>query len=213
MSAVSDQVAAVRRGAGLARHAERGVIEVSGTDRVRWLDGMLSADVAALAPGQSRSGCYALQLTRQGRILADHHVLLRDASLWLETRRDHIDDLITALDRYIIADDVALRDVSPELERLGLSHQVAFRAQELHVAVHFIGFFRVGEDDRDFSGLGEPFTLPLNDCFINSGLDNLTPYIIGSIHVEPFLIEAKTNGKGRVLCEDEMSRVKGNLEG
>ena len=52
------------------------VIRVSGRDRVHWLNGMLSNDIGALAPGPSASGCYALLLTPKARITADFHVLL-----------------------------------------------------------------------------------------------------------------------------------------
>ena len=42
---------------------ERGVVEVGGADRVRWLDGMLTNEVKGLAAGGARSGCHALALT------------------------------------------------------------------------------------------------------------------------------------------------------
>ena len=49
---------AAARGAprrGLVRAAERGVLEVRGADRVRWLDGMLSNDVARARAGPRRA--------------------------------------------------------------------------------------------------------------------------------------------------------------
>ena len=66
---------------------ERGLIHVGGGDRVRWLNGMLSNDVAALEKRGPGAGCYALLLTREGRIVADLHVLLREDRVWLETTR------------------------------------------------------------------------------------------------------------------------------
>ena len=114
------QAAAVRSGAGLFRPAARGVLRVAGGDRVRWLDGMLSNDVAALAPGPEASGCPALLLTRQGRIVADPHVLLRPECLWLELAREAIAPTREALARFIIADDVELEDASEERERIAL---------------------------------------------------------------------------------------------
>ena len=56
-------------------HVVRNVHAVEGADRVRWLDGMLSADVGALGP--ERPGCYALLLTAKGRIVADLNLLQR----------------------------------------------------------------------------------------------------------------------------------------
>ncbi len=119
MSAV-ERAAQVRGAAGLFRLAQRGVGEVSGGDRIRWLDGMVSNDVASLAAGPERSGCYAALLTPQGRIVSDLQVLLRPESLWIETERAALPGVLARLEKYVIADDVALRDASDELARLGI---------------------------------------------------------------------------------------------
>ena len=115
-----DQAAAIHQGVGLFRLEDRGLLRVAGGDRVRWLDGMLSNDVASLAPGPERSGCHALLLTRQGRIVADLHVLLRPESLWLELPRAALAHTREVLERFIIADDVVLEDASDECERIAL---------------------------------------------------------------------------------------------
>jgi folate-binding protein YgfZ len=111
---------AVRRGAGLFALDDRGLIEVTGGDAGRWLDGMLSNDIAALKPGSTRSGCYALLLTPQGRIVADLHVLLRPDGYWLELDRDAVAPVLARLERYIIADDVRLSDRSDGFARFSL---------------------------------------------------------------------------------------------
>ncbi len=115
-----EQAHAVRQSAGLFRLADRGLLRVTGGDRVRWLDGMLSNDVASLEPGPDRSGCYAALLTRQGRIVCDFHVLQRGDGFWLETARDAVATALETLDRFVIADDVTLADASDEVERIGL---------------------------------------------------------------------------------------------
>lgn len=124
----AEQAAAVRRSAGLFRLPDRGILGVRGADRVRWLNGMVSNDVAALVPGPERSGCYALLLTRQGRIVADLQILLRpDGVLWLETAGEALARVRETLARFIVADDVALEDESPRLVRLGLEGPAAPR--------------------------------------------------------------------------------------
>ena len=45
---------------------------------------MVSNDVAQLEPGTSGSGCYAVLLTPQGRIVADLQVLQRGDVFWLD---------------------------------------------------------------------------------------------------------------------------------
>jgi folate-binding Fe-S cluster repair protein YgfZ len=57
---------AARGAAALFELPSRGLLEVAGGDRVRWLDGMVSGDVKALAAAGPRSGCYAPVLTREG---------------------------------------------------------------------------------------------------------------------------------------------------
>lgn len=101
----------------LFRLPERGVIEVSGADRVRWLDGMISADVKSLAPG---AGAWGLLLTRQGRVVADLHVFARESGFWLELERAGVEAVLARLSGYVIADDVALADRSADFARFAL---------------------------------------------------------------------------------------------
>ncbi len=115
-----ERAAAVRRGAGLFRDLPRGVIAVAGSDRARWLNGMVSNDVASLEPGTSGSGCYATLLTPEGRIVADLQVLHRGDAFWLDVAAFAVGAVVGRLERYIIADDVQLADRSADFERLGL---------------------------------------------------------------------------------------------
>jgi folate-binding protein YgfZ len=114
------RAARVRRSAGWFALEGRGILRVRGADRVRWTNGMVSNDVARLAPGPDRSGCRALLLTAQGRILADLHVLVRENELWLELARDALPDVLARLERYVISEDVALSDASGEWRRFAL---------------------------------------------------------------------------------------------
>jgi folate-binding protein YgfZ len=116
---------AVRRGAGLFLLRDRALLAVRGSDRVRWLDGMLSNDVASLRPGARHSGCYALMLSPQGRILADFHVIQRGDEIWLETESRGLADVRARLERHIIADDVALEDRSTDVVRIGVEGAAA----------------------------------------------------------------------------------------
>ncbi|HET6304949.1 MAG TPA: glycine cleavage T C-terminal barrel domain-containing protein [Myxococcota bacterium] len=110
----------VGSGAGLFALGARGLVEVRGGDRVRWLNGMLTNDVAAAAARGTGAGCYALLLTREGRVVADLHVLVRDDSLWLETEAAAVETVIARLAKYVIADDVVLADRSSAFDRLAV---------------------------------------------------------------------------------------------
>lgn len=108
----------------------RGSIGVSGADRGRWLNGMITHEVGDL--GGEENVRRALLLSRQGRVLADFQVIGWDDEFWLELEESHVEAVIEHLDRYIIADDVTLRDLRGSSARFALEGE-AIRAavQEL----------------------------------------------------------------------------------
>jgi len=149
----AERAAAVRTGAGIFQLAERGLIEVGGGDRVRWLDGMLSNDVTRLQAGGERSGCYATTLTAKGRIVADLHVLVRGETFWLETAAAAVTRLLEHFEHHLIADDVQLRDISSSVDRLAvegpLGEQLLERAAgtALDLAADCCKVVRIGETE------------------------------------------------------------------
>lgn len=118
-------VTGTRRGVGLFEMGHRGLLEVRGEDRLRWLDGMISGDVQALERGAPGAGCYAVFLTNRGAIIADLHVARFEDRYLLESLRSEIPRIREALERYVIADDVALLDRSGEFVTLGLEGPAA----------------------------------------------------------------------------------------
>jgi len=87
----------------------RGLIRVTGEDAPRLLHAMSTNNVRALQPGQQ---LYAFFLNAQGRILADAWILCRDDHFLLDTEPVTRQSLYEHLDKFIIADDVTLEDVS-----------------------------------------------------------------------------------------------------
>lgn len=102
---------------------QRTVLEVRGEDRVRWLNGMVSNEVSDLAGAQN--GCRAALLSRQGRVLADLHVLVLEDRIWLELEASFLGPIRDQLERYIIADDVTLTDLSASWRRVSLEGEGA----------------------------------------------------------------------------------------
>ena len=103
------QLDALLRQAGIAPLAETGWIRVTGEDRVRWLNGMVTNSVQTLQTGE---GCYNFLLNAQGRIQGDAFVFAEPDALLLETAAARVPEMIALLDRFIIMDDVELADVS-----------------------------------------------------------------------------------------------------
>ncbi|MCR9094533.1 MAG: hypothetical protein NXI30_09975 [bacterium] len=98
----------------------RGLIEVRGDDRTRWLDGMISGDVTRLDADGEGAGCYATLLTNRGAIVADLHVGRIAETYLLESLGSEIPRIIETLERLLIADDVTLTDRSGDFATLGL---------------------------------------------------------------------------------------------
>ncbi len=85
-------------------------LRVTGPDRVAWLQGLLTNDVAALEPGQ---GCYAAYLTPQGRMVSDLRVLAFEDRLLLDVPGGRRAAVLERLEQFIITEDVHVRDVTP----------------------------------------------------------------------------------------------------
>src|ERR1019366_8629036 len=96
----------------------RAKIAVTGKDRVRWLNGMVTNNIRDLAPGH---GVYAFVLNPQGHILGDLYAYNRGESLLLDTDQGQTEKLLATLRRYIIMDKVELVEASGRLTALGIS--------------------------------------------------------------------------------------------
>ncbi len=72
---------AVRSGVGIADLSHRGKLRVTGEDRVKWLQSIISNDILPLSPGQ---GLYSSLLTHKGKMLTYFRVYALTESLMLE---------------------------------------------------------------------------------------------------------------------------------
>ena len=108
---------AVRTRVGIVELSHRGRLRLTGEDRAKFLHRIISNDVEGLEAGQ---GNYATLLTNRGKIIADMHVYVREEALYLETAPETAATLFTELDKYIIADDVVLEDVTAEIGVIGI---------------------------------------------------------------------------------------------
>src|SRR5215510_10035341 len=102
------QMTALLAGSGLYR-LDRALFSLTGRDRVRWLNGMVSNNVRDLVAGH---GVYAFVLNVQGHIQGDLYVFHRGESLVLEMERSQVETLLPLLRRYIIMDKVEVEELS-----------------------------------------------------------------------------------------------------
>lgn len=113
---------ALHNGAAVVDLSARGRIRLTGEDRKRLLHAMTTNHVQELEPGQS---LYAFFLNAQGRILGDVHVYCAEDHLLLDLEPEVREKIYAHLDRYIIADDVTLEDVTDTTAELAVAGPAA----------------------------------------------------------------------------------------
>jgi aminomethyltransferase len=107
----ASQLAALLQGTGVSRLDRMGWIRVTGEDRVRWLNGMVTNSIQDL---QSGHGAYSFLLNVQGRIQGDATIFAQPDALIIETDSSQVSGMMTLLDRFIIMDDVELADLTKQ---------------------------------------------------------------------------------------------------
>lgn len=112
-AALSVEYAALRSGCALLDANLRAFACITGEDRSSFLQGMVSNDVAKLAPGR---GAAAAILTVQGRVVTDLRVFVLDDSILLDFPASHRDVGVATLEKYVVADDVEF--IAPDLTPL-----------------------------------------------------------------------------------------------
>jgi folate-binding protein YgfZ len=114
---VSAQYRALREGAGLLDRAARGRLLLTGADRRSYLQGLLTNDIAALAPG---AGCYAAYLTAQGRMISDMRVFELGDAILLDLEGFVAATVRDRLSQFIFSEDVELRDLTASKTQIGI---------------------------------------------------------------------------------------------
>src|SRR5579872_851227 len=133
---VRAEFTALTSAAGIFALSSRVKIAVTGGDRVRWLNGMLTNNVRDLPVAW---GIYAFLLNPQGHILGDLYAYNRGESLILDTDQAQLEKILAHFDHYIIMDDVELKNLSEELNTIGIAgpgaaeklHQIGLEARDL----------------------------------------------------------------------------------
>ncbi|MGH2951866.1 MAG: YgfZ/GcvT domain-containing protein [Solirubrobacterales bacterium] len=104
------QYRALREAAGLLARGERRIARMSGAEVADYVQGQLTNDVEAVAPG---AGCYSALLDRKGHMQGDMRVLRSGEDEYLiDTEAVAADAVVRHLDMYRIGRDAELEDVS-----------------------------------------------------------------------------------------------------
>ena len=117
-STLDAELAALTRGAGIFDLGYLASLRITGGDRVRWLNGMVTNTIKALPEWHWN---YNFVLNPQGRIQGDANVYCAPDTLFLETDRAQMGRLTAHLRRYIIMDKVELAPVDDGRTVIGIA--------------------------------------------------------------------------------------------
>ncbi len=128
---VRSEFQALTSASGVYDLGSRAKISLSGSDRVRWLNGMVTNNIRDLEPGR---GVYAFLLNPQGHILGDLYAYNRGESLLVDTDQVQVENVLAVFDKYIIMDDVEVANISDQAAATGIAGP---RAREVLQAAGF----------------------------------------------------------------------------
>ena len=90
---------AVREAVGLADLSHRGKLRVTGEDRVKWLQSVISNDILPLQPGQGR---YSSFLSHKGKMLTYFRCYMQPDAVMLEDVGEIGDQTYAALRKFLL---------------------------------------------------------------------------------------------------------------
>ncbi len=111
----ADGYQALRHGAGVVARGDRGVLTVTGGDRLTWLQGLLTNDVVALPVG---GVCDAAYLTPQGRMISDMRVVNLPDRVLLDVPGSLAEPLQARLSGLLFAEDAEIANASAALSQI-----------------------------------------------------------------------------------------------
>ncbi len=100
----------------------RAKLSLTGGDRVRWLNGMVTNNIRDLAAGH---GVYAFLLNPQGHILGDLYAYNLGESIVVDTDQSQVEKVLATFDHYIIMDDVEVKNLGEQFTSLGIAGPIA----------------------------------------------------------------------------------------
>lgn len=111
------EYASLRRSGVMMDQPHRGTIEVSGADRLDFLNRMLTQKLAGVLPGSSACSFW---LNRQGRIVADLRVLVLSDRVLMDVDVHAVGSVVESLGSYLFSDEVELLDSTDRWHRIGI---------------------------------------------------------------------------------------------
>lgn len=103
---------------GIYSLSSRAKIKLTGSDRVRWLNGMVTNNIRDLTPNH---GVYCFLLNAQGHVQADLYAYNMGDSLIVDVEVQLREKILAHFDKFIISDDVEVTDIGATFTAIGIA--------------------------------------------------------------------------------------------
>jgi folate-binding protein YgfZ len=169
--------AAMWQSAGVLDFSFRSRICLTGADRVRFLHGQVTNDVKKLRAGE---GCYAALVTAKGKMESDLNIFNLPDELLLDFEPGLTEKISQRLEKFIVADDVQIVDVTPHY---GLLSVQGPKAEEVVLAIGLIGRDALSRVQADRQ-VG-PAVIKITDATLGEIYLANQPHLAGSAGILP----------------------------
>ena len=115
---------AIRNHSGMVDLSHIGLLRVTGRDRLAFLNGLLTNEILKMKEG---TGIRSALLNTKARVLADLYLYAREDDLLVDTGDVPGANVRDILERFIITEDVQVKDVTSEFVHLTLQGPQAAR--------------------------------------------------------------------------------------
>lgn len=127
-------------GTRIVVHPDRATLVVTGEDRLEWLQGLVTCDLAGLGEGQGR---WTLFLAKVGKVISDATVLVGQSDLLLGVPAERLEVLMDHLSDFLVMEDAEIEEVrglswlslfgarAAEDARLAIAERRGFRMAEV----------------------------------------------------------------------------------
>ena len=178
--------------------SERTKLRITGSDRVRFLNGQITNDVRKATESTAIEACV---LNAKGKLNAHLFLSAAPDCFWIDTDPELREALRARLERYVIADDVQIEDVT---NRLSIFHVLSRAAPDVNDSRRIVSTRRFAEAGWDIWT-----DSPFHDGVSRRLLSMLRFFDAASAEI--FRIESGIPRWGRELTE-EIIPIEANLE-
>jgi folate-binding protein YgfZ len=178
--------------------SERTKLRITGNDRVRFLNGQITNDVRKATESTAIEACV---LNAKGKLNADLFLSAASDCFWIDADRELREALRARLERYVIADDVQIEDVT---DRWSIFHVLSRAAPDVKDSRRLVSTRRFAEAGWDIWA----------DSAFHDAVSQLLSSMLrffDAASTEIFRIEYGIPRWGRELTE-EIIPIEANLE-